>query len=109
MNRFLVVLGRNWQLSLAELDNVLKYSQFKGRITDYSANIAIVEFDDLHEEKLYANRLMELQYILGGTQKIAEIFDFIDIQTTHFAFPLKIEKYKQIDFKRCLSIKNRKV
>jgi len=100
MNRFLVVLGRNWQLSLAELDNVLKYSQFKGRITDYSANIAIVEFDDLHEEKLYANRLMELQYILGGTQKIAEIFDFIDIQTTHFAFPLKIEKYKQIDFKR---------
>jgi len=100
MNRFLVVLGRNWQLSLAELDNVLKYSQFKGRITDYSANIAIVEFDDLHEEKLYANRLMELQYILGGTQKIAEIYDFIDIQTTHFAFPLKIEKYKQIDFKR---------
>jgi len=100
MNRFLVVLGRNWQLSLAELDNVLKYSQFKGRITDYSANIAIVEFDDLHEDKLYINKLMELQYILGGSQKIAEIYDFIDIQTTHFAFPLKIEKYKQIDFKR---------
>ena len=100
MNRFIVVLGRNWQLSLAELDNVLKYSQFKGRITDYSANIAIVEFDDLHEDKLYINKLMELQYILGGTQKIAEIYDFIDIQTTRFAFPLKIEKYKQIDFKR---------
>jgi hypothetical protein len=61
MMRFLFVLGSNWQLSLAELDNVLKNSQFKGRITDYSANIAIVEFDDLHKDKLYANKLMELQ------------------------------------------------
>jgi len=100
MTRFLFVLGRNWQLSLAELDNVLKNSQFKGRITDYSANIAIVEFDDLHTDKLYANKLMELQYMLGGCQKIAEIHDFIDIQTVHFAFPLQIEKYKQVDLKR---------
>ena len=100
MIRFLFVLGSNWQLSLAELDNVLKNSQFKGRITDYSANIAIVEFDDLHDDRLYANKLMELQYILGGIQKIAEIHDFIDIQTVQFAFPLQIEKYKQVDIKR---------
>ncbi len=65
MIRFLFVLGSNWQLSLAELDTVLSNSQFKGRITDYSANIAIVEFDDLHEDRLYANLLMEMQYILG--------------------------------------------
>lgn len=100
MNRFLFVLGSNWQLSLAEIDNVLKNSQFKGRITDYSANIAIVEFDDLHEDKLYANKLMELQYILGGTQKIAEIHNFIDIQTVQRAFPLQIEQYRQVDIKR---------
>jgi len=100
MNRFLFVLGSNWQLSLAEIDNVLKNSQFKGRITDYSANIAIVEFDDLHEDKLYANKLMELQYILGGTQKIAEIHDFIDIQTVQRAFPLQVEQYRQVDIKR---------
>ncbi|MBY9014561.1 MAG: hypothetical protein KGD68_02610 [Candidatus Lokiarchaeota archaeon] len=101
MNRFLFVLGKNWLLSLAELDHVLKNSiQFKGRITDYSANVAIVEFDDLHEVRLYINKLMELQYILGGCQKIAEIYDFIDIQTVHFAFPLQIEKYKQIEVKR---------
>ncbi|MBY9010701.1 MAG: hypothetical protein KGD74_12615 [Candidatus Lokiarchaeota archaeon] len=85
---------------MAELDNVLINSQFKGRITDYSANIAIVEFDDLHENRLYANKLMELQYTLGGCQKIAEIYDFIDIQTMHFAFPLQIEKYKEVDIKR---------
>jgi tRNA G10 N-methylase Trm11 len=100
MIRFLFVLGSNWQLSLAELDNILKNSQFKGRITDYSANIAIVEFVNLHEDKLYANKLMELQYILGGCQKIAEIYDFIDIQTTQNAFPLNIEKYKQVEMKR---------
>ena len=100
MSRFLFVLGSNWQLSLAELDNVLKNSQFKGRITDYSANIAIVEFDDLQQDKLYVNKLMELQYLLGGCQKIAQIYDFVDIQTTHFAFPLQVEKFKQIELKR---------
>ena len=100
MNRFLFVLGSNWQLSLAEIDNVLKNSQFKGRITDYSANIAIVEFDDLHDDRLYANKLMELQYMLGGTQKIAEIYNFIDIQTVQRAFPLQIEQYRQVDIKR---------
>ncbi|MFX1238770.1 MAG: hypothetical protein ACFE8P_13770, partial [Promethearchaeota archaeon] len=70
MDKFIFVLGSNWQLSLAELDTVLKNSEFKGRITDYSANIAIVEFDDLLDEKYYIDKLMELQFILGGTQKI---------------------------------------
>ena len=100
MNRFIFVLGSNWQLSIAELDNLLKNSQFKGRITDYSANIAIVEFDDLYKHKYYANELMEIQYILGGCQKIAEIYDFVDIQTTYQAFPLKVEKFRQIESRR---------
>jgi len=100
MNRFVFILGSNWQLSIAELDNFLKNSQFKGRITDYSANIAIVEFDDLQKNKYYVNNLMEIQYILGGCQKIAEIYDFVDIQTTYAAFPLKVEKFKQIESRR---------
>ena len=100
MNRFVFILGSNWQLSLAELDNFLKNSQNKGRITDYSANIAIVEFDDLHKNKHFINDLMELQYILGGCQKIAEIYDFVDIQTMFSAFPLKVEKFKLIESKR---------
>ena len=100
MNRFIFVLGSNWQLSIAELDNFLKNSQFKGRITDYSANIAIVEFDDLYKNKYFINKLMEIQYILGGCQKIAEIYDFVDIQTTYAAFPLKVEKFKQIESSR---------
>ncbi|MBY8988305.1 MAG: hypothetical protein KGD61_07615 [Candidatus Lokiarchaeota archaeon] len=100
MNKFLFVLGSNWKLSLAELDNFLKNSQAKGRITDYSANIAIVEFDDLHKNKYYINDLMELQYLLGGCQKIAEIYDFVDIQTVFNAFPLNVEKFKLIETKR---------
>lgn len=97
MDKFIFVLGSNWQLSIAELDNVLKNSQFKGRITDYSANIAVVEFDSLHEDRHYINLLMELQFLLGGTQKISKIFDFINIQTIYEAFPLHIEKYKLVE------------
>ena len=97
MDKFIFILGSNWQLSIAELDNVLKNSQFKGRITDYSANIAVVEFDTLQEDRYYINRLMELQFMLGGTQKISKIFDFINIQTIHEAFPLHIEKYKLVE------------
>ena len=97
MEKFIFVLGSNWQLSLAELDNVLKYSQFKGKITDYSANIAVVQFDNLHEDRHYINKLMELQFTLGGTQKIARTYDFIDIRTIQSAFPLQIEKYKMVE------------
>ena len=80
MNNFLFVLGRNFKLSLAELDNILKNSQFKGQIKDYSANIAVVEFISLHDDKYYVNKLMELQFLLGGCQKIAKIYDFINIR-----------------------------
>ena len=97
MDRFIFVLGSNWQLSLAELDNYLKYSQHKGKIIDYSANIAIVEFEELHKNRYYINELMEIQFTLGGCQKIGKIFDFIDIQTILNAFPFNIEKYKVVE------------
>jgi len=96
MQKFLMVLGSNWQLSLAELDNVLKNSNYKGKILDYSANVAIVEFDELDKHKHYINDLMEFQFILGGTQKIAKVYDFIHIHNILEAFPLKIEKFQEI-------------
>ena len=98
MDDFLFVLGSNFRLSLAELDNVLKYSlQFKGRIKDYSGNIAVVEFNSLHKDKYYIDRLMELQFLLGGCQKIAKIYDFIHIKDIIDAFPLKITDYKIVE------------
>jgi len=98
MDNFLFVLGSNFRLSLAELDNVLKYSsQFKGRIKDYSGNIAVVEFDNLHKDKYYIDRLMELQFLLGGCQKIAKIFDFIHIRDILDAFPLNITHFKVVE------------
>ncbi|MHA1933365.1 MAG: TRM11 family SAM-dependent methyltransferase [Promethearchaeota archaeon] len=93
MERFLFVLGSNWQLSIAELDNYLKFSKNKGKIVDYSANIAIVEFEKLHKEPFFINELMEIQFTLGGCQKIAKVFDFIEIQTIVDSFPLKVDKY----------------
>ncbi|MFX0188632.1 MAG: TRM11 family SAM-dependent methyltransferase [Candidatus Hodarchaeota archaeon] len=97
MDDFLFILGSNFRLSLAELDNVLRNSQFKGRIKDYSANIAVVEFNTLHSDKHYINKLMELQFLLGGCQKIAKIYDFINIRDVNTAFPLKIDKYKMVE------------
>ncbi len=94
MERFLFVLGSNWQISIAELDNYLRYSRNKGTIIDYSANIAVVEFEKLHKETYFINKLMEIQFTLGGCQKIAKIFDFIDIHTIEEGFPLEIEKYR---------------
>ncbi len=91
------ILGSNWKLSLAELDNCLKYSKNKGKIVDYSANIVVVEFESLHEDRYYVNNLMEFQYLLGGCQKIAKIYDFVYIRDAKEAFPLKIEKFKQVE------------
>jgi len=100
MERFLFVLGSNWQLSLAELDNYLRYSKNRGKIIDYSANVAIVEFEELHKELYFINELMEIQFTLGGCQKIAKIFDFIDIQTIKDAFPLEVDNYRHLEKSR---------
>ncbi|KKM02750.1 hypothetical protein LCGC14_1781330, partial [marine sediment metagenome] len=98
--RFLFVLGSNWQISLAELDNYLRYSKNKGRIIDYSASTAIVEFEELHKNKQFVNELMEIQFTLGGCQKIAKIFDFIDLKTVKEGFPLQIMKFKKVEVAR---------
>ncbi len=108
MEKFLFVLGSNWKLSLAELDNLLKYSNFKGKIVDYSANIAIVTFETLHEDKHFINRLMELQFMLGGCQKIAKVLDFINIHTIREAFPTTVEKFKLIEKTREVILTNLK-
>ncbi|MGV9200461.1 MAG: TRM11 family SAM-dependent methyltransferase [Promethearchaeia archaeon] len=96
MSRYLFVLGSNWRLSLAELDHLLKYSHYKGRIIDYSANVAIVEFDELEKTEHYINDLQEIQYLLGGCLKIAKIYDFINISTIKKAFPVNINKFSLV-------------
>ncbi|MFW9900619.1 MAG: TRM11 family SAM-dependent methyltransferase, partial [Candidatus Thorarchaeota archaeon] len=68
-----------------------------GRIIDYSANIAVVEFKDLHQDPHYINKLMEIQFNLGGSQKISRIFDFIDINTIKEAFPIQMHKFKYVE------------
>ncbi len=108
MNYFIFVLGSNFKLSLGELDYCLKNSRFKGRIADYSANVAIVEFESLHQEKYYVNSLADFQYILGGVQKIAKVYNFIDIQTIQQAFPRKVGDFNRVKKarKRILSVLN---
>lgn len=96
MEKYAFVLGSNWKLSLAELDKVLQSPEFKGRIVDYSANIAIVEFEKLHKNQYYINKLQELQFILGGTQKIGEVYDFFNSYILKTAFPAQIDEYNEL-------------
>ncbi|MHA1804504.1 MAG: TRM11 family SAM-dependent methyltransferase [Promethearchaeota archaeon] len=100
MNYFIFILGSNWKLSLAELDYCLKNSRFKGRIIDYSATAAIVEFESLLEQKYFINELMEFQYLLGGVQKIGKAAGFIDYQSLRNAFPEKIGNFKRVKNER---------
>jgi len=100
MDDFLFILGSNWKLSLAELDMCLKSNTFKGKINDYSSNIATVKFDTLLNQDHYVDNLETLQYFLGGTQKIARIFDFFNIHTLKNAFPLRIDNFNQVKRER---------
>ncbi len=100
MKEFIFVLGSNWKLSLAELEVFLKSKEFKGKIIDYSSNIAVVKFDKLLEEKYYVDKLETLQYYLGGTQKIGKAFEFIDIHSLKRAFPLHIHNFNHVKEER---------
>ncbi|TFG01792.1 MAG: methyltransferase domain-containing protein [Promethearchaeota archaeon] len=100
MDDFIFILGSNWKLSLAELDTCLKSEPFKGKINDYSSNIASVKFDNLAQRKHFVDDLETLQYYLGGTQKIAKIFDFFNILTLKNAFPSRVENFNEIKRER---------
>ncbi len=88
MRKFLFILGRNWRLALAEIDSYLQTRDYAGRITDYSSNVAIVEFEN---EKMSIKQIGNLMVFLGSVQKIGEMIDFIDNETFTDAFPIDIE------------------
>ncbi|MHA1820858.1 MAG: TRM11 family SAM-dependent methyltransferase [Promethearchaeota archaeon] len=84
--KFGFILGKNWRLSIAELIQTFEQSFYglNGKIVDYSACSAIVEFVD---SKINEKKLANLQFKLGGTQKICKIIDFIEINILTKAFP----------------------
>ncbi len=87
MARYIFILGKNWRLSLAEINNVLESPPYEGRIVDYSASTAIVEFEEDIKKDANFDRLI---YHLGGTQKIGKLVDFVDLRTLQGAFPEEI-------------------
>ncbi|MCP4763962.1 MAG: methyltransferase domain-containing protein [archaeon] len=93
MQKYIFILGSNWMLSLSEINHILQKEEYKGKIVDYSACSAIVEFKvgEINEKKI-AN----LIFALGGTQKICKIVDFIEHRTFHEAFPQNIEGHPGI-------------
>ncbi|MHA1338394.1 MAG: TRM11 family SAM-dependent methyltransferase [Promethearchaeota archaeon] len=87
MAKYIFVLGKNWRLSIGELLHILNSNGFNGKIFDYSACVAIIEFD---KGILSEKQIAELQFILGGTLKIGKVVDFIDYKTFIKSFPYNI-------------------
>lgn len=93
MEKFLFILGKNWRLSLAEIDTYLKQPKYSGIITDYSANVAVVEFN---QTSISLEDLGDLMVRLGSVQKIGRMYDFIDRTTMENAFPIDIEENRSL-------------
>ncbi len=103
MSRYIFILGKNWRLSLAEINNAIEKPPYVGRITDYSASAAIVEFEkEISKDPNFDN----LMFHLGGTQKIGKLVDFIDLRTLLAAFPEEVTLEQTIQNKQRKFISN---
>ena len=103
MARYIFILGSNWRLSLAEINNLIIKPPYEGKITDYSASAAIVEFE---QEKHKDENFDHLIFQLGGTQKIGKFIDLIDIRTLQGAFPEEVTTDNTIQSKQRKYISN---
>lgn len=97
MARYIFILGTNWRLSLAEINNVIEKSPYEGRIMDYSASAAIVEFENEISKDEHFARLI---FRLGGTQKIGRYLDFVDLRTLQSAFPEEVTSDHSIQIRQ---------
>jgi tRNA G10 N-methylase Trm11 len=92
VKKFLFILGRNWRLALSEIDIYLQTKAYQGKILDYSASVAIVEF----EQDKTAELIADLMDRLGLVQKIGYQIDFISKDILQQAFPEDIEANRQM-------------
>ncbi len=100
MKKFLFVLGKNQIVSLCEISHLLQFEPYKGKIIDYSKQIGIIEFEEIKKTE----SLRELQYRLGGIQKICEIIGDYPKKIFIEGFPIQKQPKK---FKRArTSIEN---
>ncbi|MDD5253777.1 MAG: hypothetical protein PHG05_01570 [Candidatus Nanoarchaeia archaeon] len=70
MKDYLFVLGRDPELSLAEIESYLQSRKYDFRVKEYNKKIALVSINNLNEKIINE---------LGGTVKIAEVFNIKDL------------------------------
>ncbi|MHA1799491.1 MAG: TRM11 family SAM-dependent methyltransferase [Candidatus Helarchaeota archaeon] len=87
MKYFFFILGKDWELSLAELSSFLTENDFKGKIIEHTKNCAIVKFNS--DKNL--EEMGKLQEILGGIQKIGKIILEMPKKIMIKSFPFKIK------------------
>ena len=85
MPSYIFILGKNWNISIAEIVSFIKRPRFSGKIIDFSKTAALVEI----EKKISHLELIELQELLGGTQKIATYLGEIETKLFLQAFPFQ--------------------
>ncbi|MHA1379024.1 MAG: TRM11 family SAM-dependent methyltransferase [Candidatus Helarchaeota archaeon] len=80
-------------MSLCEISHILQYRPFKGKIIDYSKQLAIINFENIIKPELF----QKLQNRLGGVQKICEIIMEYpkDIFIDGFPFEKHPKKFKK--------------
>ncbi len=86
MKNFFFILGKDWEISLAEVSSILSTQHYEGKIIDHSKNVAIIEFTSDKNLK----EIQDLQFKLGGIQKIGMILSEIPKNSLRESFPIKI-------------------
>ena len=89
MEKYLFILGKNWRLAISEIDTYLRLPKYLGTITDYSANVAVVDFQN---PEISVEDIGDLMVRLGSVQKIGKMVNFINLETIELAFPANIEE-----------------
>ncbi|MHA1144967.1 MAG: TRM11 family SAM-dependent methyltransferase [Candidatus Helarchaeota archaeon] len=92
MSLYLFILGRNWRASIAEIACFLQRKKYLGNIRNFSKNSAVIEF----KERVSDDQIVRLQELLGGTQKVAEVWGEIETDLVTRAFPFYKRAFKDI-------------
>ncbi|NHI92362.1 MAG: methyltransferase domain-containing protein [Candidatus Lokiarchaeota archaeon] len=87
MKIFFFILGKDWEISLAEISNFFETEDFKGEIIDHSKNCAIVRF----KSDITLQQMQYFQEILGGILKIGFISGDLPKTSLLKSFPFKLK------------------
>lgn len=96
-NNYIFILGRNTELSLAELRSLFAKNQLKFKLTQSSNSVALVESNDIPVDTLNTQ--------LGGIVKIGKVIESLPLSAIYeldvlFSFEVLFNEFFQADLKK---------